>query len=726
MPGQITHFYLASRMAESFRGKGGIRGEIHDGFKSWLAQNEKFENATKAAIEKDDAGKMQAAVNAYRNSLIASDNVALFSAFNAGAVGPDLWTLPVAKMTTLISEGGPRGAWYFDLGHYNLSHIFPKYTLRQIRSLPDDIQKKYRTAYILGFLSHIALDILTHLKVNVFAGAYHKQQQNQWETEQGNIKEKLNKLNNHNKVEHYLDAFIRFFCFEGFYSGGKHDSTYKKFSAMVRNDFGQSKPWHFPNYSDHYSAIMKFGKVFKTNGITNYPDESFLDLSTSLPAPFAHRYHVTGSKGVKPFIRDYFAKAYAGVVDDWLKSGYSSLSTITSEVNKLEYFNFIDDLGWRDINDEISTQYYYIRTVIPDLDKVVKNTESFYSPGAFGHFIQGSMKVADEFISNAVKYLGSGDESCLEGLDRWNLDTGQAIRLKKGTTAHDHQIPVCLDIECVLDLPCLKGWTIPTLAEIKLSKGKKFPFPKKYVGKSGGTSKYSKFPTGKTYKCFAPGKPFGIQINVRQACFHTGDLDEEIGASIKGDSGNADEPWVIQGKKHSGQKGYDIGKCIEDYQTPGKYSSIVVGKSSGRKSKCFETVFTGELGGDPAAATSADDGKKTENRELPRHIKISTYRKFVNYTTDTGNFSPSKLGRYLSAYPSEEMVFSIFMLEKTGGNYRDLFRKGIVFKQSQVDSLKKIHVIGVNTILIILKVDDDGKTCVVDEAWVDGEKVVVK
>ena len=114
---------------------------------------------------------------------------------------------------------------HFDLGHYNLSHAFPSLVLRRIRgqskTLPE-LQRKYQTAYILGYISHIALDITGHIKVNVFAGAYF-QQEKPWETEQSSgwtlgAEAFFKKFNDHNKIEQYFDSLVRFVLFEGYHT----------------------------------------------------------------------------------------------------------------------------------------------------------------------------------------------------------------------------------------------------------------------------------------------------------------------------------------------------------------------------------------------------------------------------------------------------------------------------------------------------------------------------
>ena len=58
---------------------------------------------------------------------------------------------------------------------------------------------------------------------------------------------------------------------------------------------GKYDEWNFPNYTDYYSKKLKFGKVIKTDGLWD-EDTHFLDLSTSLPGSFAHRYHLKKKK----------------------------------------------------------------------------------------------------------------------------------------------------------------------------------------------------------------------------------------------------------------------------------------------------------------------------------------------------------------------------------------------------------------------------------------------
>ncbi|MBN2440717.1 MAG: zinc dependent phospholipase C family protein, partial [Spirochaetales bacterium] len=533
-----------------------IRGTIYTGFEEWLELNRRFKEDAAGIIadeeadstHSENADRMQATLNTYRRNLLQSNAIAVFSAFAAGAVGPDLWTVIISPTLELLTEQTVRASWFFDMGHYNLSHLFPKYTLKKIREIEvvtadDNLQKTYQTAYILGYISHIALDILGHLNVNVFAGAYHSQQPDRWETEQSGILENVNVFNNHNKVEHYLDAYIRFFCFEGCY-----DETNYQYKDIVKTHFGQEKDgkydeWNFPNFNDYYRNRLSFGLVIKTDGITD-EDRDFLDLSTCLPGVFVHRYYLTkgetcdygvaGDLRVKPFIKQYFWDAYTnkddwmerkqdGLIDSWLCSGRQSLSDLNTELDKLAFFNIVDDQGWRDPDDQFTTQYYYLHTVIPNMERLVEYTDQFFSPADFGDFIRGTLQIGEEFIDQAMQYLSDGDRSHLDCLDHWNLDTGIAYRIKKGTDTADYEVPVSLDLISVLDLEGLEGWTIPETTDTPVEATRSWEVP---VAEDDPEAELQHgetlFSTHKQYN-LAMARSIGIEIQVRQTCFYADD-----------------------------------------------------------------------------------------------------------------------------------------------------------------------------------------------------------
>ena len=97
-----------------------------------------------------------------------------------GAVGPDLPYLAGSvlranllgkRYTGAVSGKSP----WADLLHYNRSGDFLVEVLRMgARSPSPDIQQR-ALAYVLGYVTHIAGDIVVHPFVNSFAGAYHDQ-----------------------------------------------------------------------------------------------------------------------------------------------------------------------------------------------------------------------------------------------------------------------------------------------------------------------------------------------------------------------------------------------------------------------------------------------------------------------------------------------------------------------------------------------------------------------
>lgn len=144
-------------------------------------------------------------------------------------------------------------------------------------------------------------------------------------------------------------------------------------------------------------------------------------------------------------------------------------------------------------------------------------------------------------------------------------------------------------------------------------------------------------------------------------------------------------------------------------------------KSAGRDSRLYKTVFIGHIGKSNEKKTDAIKiHSSVKARALQRHVKLTTCRKYVNHVTETGNFYPNKLVKYQTVFPSEDMVFSLFALFKRDGKYEDIFHE-VTFQEAQLKELKKIKIIGLNIILLILKLDKNKKV-VVDEAWIDGER----
>ncbi len=729
MPGQITHFYLASRVAEMYQSsKDSTLKAINSGFKEILAANLVLKASFEAAIKDKDETAAVKAVQTYRKSLVSSNNIALFSAFCAGAVGPDLWTIPNSTTDTLNKK--ITGSWYFDLGHYNLSHRFPEYTLKMIKENPAKLsnsQMHYQKAYILGYLSHIALDILAHLKVNVFAGAYHSQVQDVWETEQGNIKEKFNIFNNHNKVEHYLDAYVRFFCFEGYHP----DSI--NYVTTRTSHFGQSSCWHFPNFRSYWKKKLDDADINLSGD-----DKYILDLSTSLAGAFAHRYkNKESGELVTPFIRNYFWDAYTNA-DNWLRSNNEKTlhpdnfndSKRPQEWVKLKFFSIIDDIYWNDLNDEIDTQYYYLHTVIPDLKKVNKNTLKFYRPEAFGHFIQGAIPIAKSFIDRAVAYLTDGKTAHLDSLRFWNLDTGMALRIKRSIPGDEGKTTpgALIDIISVLDDPSLSNWKIPQIKDwnsLPASRKKEWDGVPELADNMKKTAPLSiKMKSGEK-KQIILNAAASVGIRVPNTCFYSGDSAEEISAWLLGNDKAYDDSTFIAGAsetKADNLYGLKKDDCIEDFTS--SFATIKDQTSAGRAGKIYTSKFSGGT-----AKTPSDAGGKLSvkmgTRPLPRFVKVSTARKWIFHPCDSGNFEPdTALETYKNLYPAEDIAMAIYSLTKSGSGYNDLMN-GKTFTENDLSNLKKVKVVGVNVIVLLF---ETGANAVykLTNAWIDGEEVTLE
>jgi outer membrane protein OmpA-like peptidoglycan-associated protein len=726
LPGQVTHFYLASRVAQSYSTSSDpTLNAIHIGFKQVLAANLALKKAFEDAISKKNKDMAIKAIQKYRSTLVTSDDIAIFSAFCAGAVGPDLWTIPNSTSDALL--GKITGSWYFDLGHYNLSHLFPHFTLDKIRTAPatlSNMQKHYQKAYIFGYISHISLDILAHLKVNVFAGAYHNQIPKVWETEQGFIKEKVNIFNNHNKVEHYLDSYVRFFCFEGY-----HPDNLKYIDAR-KNDFGQNECWHFPNYTSYWKN--KLGDA----GISISGDDQYIiDLSTSLAGAFAHRYKKSeGSELVTPFIRQYFWDAYKNC-DGWLRS--TDAGTLhpdnfkdkdrPEEWVKLKYFSIVDDIWWNDLNDEVDTQYYYLNTVIPDLEKVNKNTRKFYSPEAFGHFIQGSISVARSFIDDAAAYLATGNKSHLNRLRFWNLDTGHSLRIRKNIvdSTTKNTIPACIDIISVLEDSSLSSWSVPQIKEwntLSADRQDEWNGIPKLPASTPDDKLSIKVKSGDT-KTLVVNRPVDIAIRIRNTCFFEGDKESEIAAWIFGNDTAYDENAFISGdKEQKADPLYKIDKssCLDDFSS--KYASVEKRKVVKRESRLYTSSFRG-ANTKGKKSTGADKiDVDLPKRLLPRFIKVSSARKWVFYPTGSGNFEPdTTLHTYKTLYPSEDIALAVFALIKSADQYIDCMHDK-TFNEADLVKLKKVKVVGINVAVMIFALKTAGNYELTN-AWIDGEEV---
>jgi hypothetical protein len=717
MPANTTHMYVASRLADSFGSvnphNSDVLADINKGFSQWLEANRQFRKGAEDALARDSGKEMQKTMDAYRAAL-TTDEVAIFSAFTAGSQGPDLWMVPHQTALGTIFAGGIVGATQFDLGHYNLTHAFPLYTLRVIKGAAKTmplLQRKYQTAYILGYLTHIALDITGHIKVNVFAGAYF-QMAKDWENEQGIITRNL--FNNHNKIEQYADSLVRFICFEGCHSSLSHLDNVRK------NGFEQPDAWDFPNYTDYWSNRLHFG-ANKTNGIFDR-DETFLDMSTSLPGPFAARYaDGNPQRRVQPFIWRYFLNAYY-LCDSSITTNGFSITNLESERVKLDFYRM-------DNNRDVHSQYYLMNTVCPNLDKIKKWGVDFYDPKAFGQFTVAGRLVGNFFVQQAIDYLQNNKGDIFYSLRNWNLDIGMAIRLKDISAVTDSADPkkpprpILIDLVNVYEaIADLQKWKPPQLSVSTWRKNQ----ADAHWTKPDRIAPATEYPA----QMDAPsgtldGRVLFAQsgIDLRLAGFKLFSDGDEHGGLIWGKPGEPHSNTVI------GDEGYKIDTLLEDFID--EYS--LAHKKQEPVGSATICSYTGSfLGVIPEEKAVEDPAKKKvcefRYRPLPRFLRISTCRKYVCQTNDTGtgadsgNFHPSKFTVRQEASPSEEFCFTLFALIKNTADYSDVFSDSL-FTQAQIDELKHIKQIGVNTLLLLFTRDTTKPLTRLKilEAYIDGE-----
>lgn len=750
MPGQVTHFYVAARIARefSYNGSDDVMPCVTNGIRQWIAANKVFHNK---AIEANSVSgnngddMLDAAMSAYRSSIMDSEDIAVLGAFAAGAVGPDLWTIPSNigdGAINTIFEVPINGGWYFDMGHYNCSQVFPVYLLRRIQQNKtswDTLQRKYRTAYILGYISHICTDIICHPLVNVFAGAYHQQKQDVWELEAPGIAQ-FNVFNDHNKIEHYWDGVIKYLCFEGYHP------AVNGFKSVRATNFGHAvdDDWFFPNYRDFWDDYLSMG-VDDLDG----EDETFLNLSTSLPGPFAHRYDTDdNSRKVEPFIREYFYDAYKQVEEFISEDHEGSLhpGNVANELEKLEFFYLDPGFAW------ITTQENYLDATLPSLEDTFFKGPQFFSIPVLGDYVRGAIQLGKSYITKALDFVNSSaavpaletdPEPALQFLYNWNLDTGSAIRIRElgGSDGSDPSktVPVCIDFVNVFNDPDLQGFSLPALqTEVwkntfkAVDPPKTLPVAATPPPSSGPVKVSMNVSAGVPLKvCITPSVP--LMVRLTQVTLYDKDADRnEIDARFYGSEERNSEPWVIIGDDSSTYtlKGYQIDKCVEDFINTLPNSTRDKSTSLGKAGWVYTSTYLGGTG----EVYIADGDSETNpekyfisqvKRPHPRHIRVAWCRKYTCTPNNNDKFEPDEHDRHHTAFPSEEIVISVFALcQMSSGAYRDLYHD-VEFTQEQFDSLLKVKVVGINCVVLLFKTNEQGiiRIC---EAWVDGQMQMIE
>jgi outer membrane protein OmpA-like peptidoglycan-associated protein len=744
MPYILTHFYTAARVAQILPETHEVEAvaDIRTGIKKWLAANSTFTDGAKNAIDKNNGSMMQNVMDQYRNTILTDESIAIFSAFAAGSQGPDLWTI-THSVWDAVNDKIVTGSAYFDLGHYNLSHRFPIQSLTDLKkngSKLSLLQKKYRTAYILGYLTHIALDIHSHLKVNVFAPAYFQNPKG-WETEQTSditdwdifdplavnipIEGIPAPFNNHNKIEQYLDTLVRYVLFEGYHENFKpfHD---------LQTAVGHTEFWAFPNYKDYWDKYLKFGLIIKTNGIYN-SDETFLNLSTSLAGPFAHHYDKDSPIKVDPFIRDYMFNAYHDVLSNKIEDNDDiSLTDLETEEPKLHFFRMTN-------RDWVTSFYYNLNVVTPDIKKTLEYTKKFYNYYAFGEFIKGSISLANHFVSQALTYLSSSnkdpdekvDGKPLHHLKNWNLDTGLSYRIRKPADSASNE-PVRIDLISSMGYPALTSWKPPELTAGARNSNQQvveWTVPKAQVINQP-LAYTASVKVSKGQKVTLNVKPqLTIQIGITHNRLYTKPAEDpdEIGVFLFGSNERVNDAWVmdteVEYEGHKVPTPYTFTECFEDFSgSTGSKTTKADRKNGNVRLRDHSTVFHGK---DITTVTNSNDPAQAlvpKKRVIPRHVRLSLCRKWVCKANDTRKdeeFHPDLHNCYKSVFPSEEVTFSLYAVVEKEGKYVDIFHD-CTFTKEQIDSVKKLLVIGVNSIVLIFKNTSDVLELV--EAYIDGEE----
>jgi outer membrane protein OmpA-like peptidoglycan-associated protein len=743
MPYILTHFYTAARVAENLPETHEIEAiaDIRSGIKKWLNANITFKDGAWKAIKENNGSMMQNVMDQYRNTILTDESIAIFSAFAAGSQGPDLWTIAHDQLDVFDSK--ITGMAYFDLGHYNLSHRFPICCLKELKengSKLNLLQRKYRTAYVLGYLTHIALDIHSHLKVNVFAPAYF-QNPKTWETEQASditdwdifdplainipVEWYPNPFNNHNKIEQYLDTLVRYVLFEGYHK------DFEPFNDL-QTAVGHTAFWCFPNYKDYWDKYLKFGLIIKTNGIYN-SDETFLNLSTSLAGPFAHHYDNDSPIRVEPFIRTNMYNAYHGFLNPKIENDDEiALVDLDTEEPKLRFFR-MTNRNW------IKSLYYNFNVITPDIKKTLEYTKNFYNYYAFGEFIKGSISLAHHFVNQALTYLSSSnknndkkiEEKPLHHLKNWNLDTGLSYRIRKPVDPGSNE-PVRIDLISSMGYPALTSWKPPELTAGARNSNQnvvEWTIPEAQISNQQLSYKAS-IKCSKGQKVTLNIKPqVTIQIGITHNRLYTKPAEDpdEIGVFLFGSNERVNDAWVmdteVKYEDHDVPKPYTFTECFEDFSgSTGPKTTKTDRKNGNVRLRDHTTVFHGK---DITSITNSNDPSQAlvpKKRVIPRHVRLSLCRKWVCKANDTRKdeeFHPDLHDCYKTVFPSEEVTFSLFAVVEKEGKYIDIFHE-CTFTKEQIDSVKKLLVIGVNSIVLIFKNSSD--VLELNEAYIDGEE----
>ena len=391
-----------------------------------------------------------------------------FSAFMLGAVGPDFWMVP-SNVTGigLLNAAFGKAASYFNLGHYNRTHQQFRRSIAAVGGKSRTEQLELEQAYFCGMATHLAADLFIHQFVNVTAGAYNLLQENYWKNEHGGAKHlPVHVWNMHNKVEQYLDSYMRYRFF------GDLDQVFRPEDDLdwfTGNEPGGFQPMGLP-------LIERLRASAEQLGLEGAPLEHLrkvlwdedtrvlVERPLIFPAFFVDRLVNGGKGGVpKPFVyqrvvsRENGAYTPEEVRADLLKEATGLHMGVfdPSEVKRARYFS-----GRR--NDDVSPDAwnYLVYRAAPSLERLrgrsegglVNGCNRFYDLKAMRHFGARAVELARTFVRELQGAYRSGDDQALKILARfWNLDTGLGLEVQGIPSDIGNEVITRLDFLHVLD-----------------------------------------------------------------------------------------------------------------------------------------------------------------------------------------------------------------------------------------------------------------------------------
>ncbi len=200
MPGTITHFWIFRQAVLGLPGQG-IAADLKTSLTSFEERLRKDTSTWRSHYDFEEYRK---------DSLLAS-----YGFF--GATGPDLFLIPDDSWDAM---GDIDGITLSDFMHYNKVSGFAIWMLDRLKKrLAASTNADYKSrlnnqlAYCLGYISHVAADVMVHPLVNTMAGAYPTNPAQQFENSEGSNGINIWKL--HHKVEHYQDSYTRSQFFAG-------------------------------------------------------------------------------------------------------------------------------------------------------------------------------------------------------------------------------------------------------------------------------------------------------------------------------------------------------------------------------------------------------------------------------------------------------------------------------------------------------------------------------